>query len=190
MKLILASSSPHRADILTNHKISFTPYSSYIKEVVKADLPVNEVVMDLGRQKCLAVCTSEKIAEADDTLVLGADTIVVSSEGQMLQKPKDADQAQEYMQQRSNSYEDVVTGFCLRHHKGIICGSESTRVTYDILPPELQQDILASNEWRGVCGGLKVEGKIASYVKDINGDYDNIRGLPMNRLVPILNSLM
>lgn len=186
-RLILASTSPHRAKILQDNNIEFIASPSNVTEKIAPGLTPAEAAMDLGRQKCLAVYAT---AKHPGDIVLGADTIVVSNSGEMLNKPRDIKQATIYMQQRSNAVEEVITGFWICHANGTLGGSEVSRITYADIPAVVQQEILASNEWQGVCGGLKVEGLIAPYVKDIQGEYDNIRGLPIERLAPIIRHLL
>ena len=191
MKIILASSSPHRAKLLQEHKVDFTPFSPELEEVFNPKLSAEEVAMDLGRQKCRAVWNQISPGLGNGgAIVLGADTIVINSAGELLSKAKDAAQARAYMKNRSSSKEKVVTGFCLRHDAGEICGHEVTKISYKEIPAAVQEGIIMSNEWQGVCGGLKVEGKIAPYVKEIIGDHDNIRGLPMKRILALLKAII
>ncbi len=187
MRLILASTSPHRAQILRDHNIEFVACPSNVKEKITPGTTPAAAAIELGKQKCLAVYAS---GQYDEDVVIGADTIVVSSSGELLSKPRDAEQATDYMQQRSGAVEKVITGFWICHKNGSLGGCEMTRITYSEIPAAVQQQIIASNEWQGVCGGLKVEGSIAPYVKNIEGEYENIRGLPIERLGPIIRSLL
>lgn len=186
-KLVLASTSPHRAKILQDNNIPFTARASDVEERIPAGATAAEAAMELGRQKCLAVYEQ---ADKENEIVLGADTIVVSGSGEMLNKPKDINQAISYMAQRSGAVEEVITGFWICHPNGALGGSEISRITYSDIPQDVQEQIIASNEWQGVCGGLKVEGSIALYVKHIQGEYDNIRGLPIKRLSSIIEDLL
>lgn len=186
-KLILASTSPHRANILQDNNIPFTARPSEVEEEIPAGATPAEAAMELGKQKCLAVYEQ---ADKQQEIVLGADTIVVSGSGEMLNKPKDVNQAISYMEQRSGSVEEVITGFWICHPNGSFGGSEVSRITYAAIPKDAQEQIIATNEWQGVCGGLKVEASIAPYVKSIQGEYDNIRGLPIKRLAPIIQYLL
>ena len=186
MNLILASSSPHRAEILKQHKIDFVAHSPNIDEEKFQGGTAEEIAIELARQKCRAIYTKETNG---GNIVLAADTIVIDARGEMLNKPRDEEQARNYMRNRSNSNEVLITGFCIKHSKGKILGAETTQIDYDTIPQKIQEEILSSKEWQGVCGGLKVEGIIAPYVRKVEGDYDNIRGLPMNRILPLLNSM-
>ena len=185
MKLILASGSPHRAKILNEFGIKYIMHPTNIPEIIKDSLPVDEVAADLARQKALAAWD-----DFSNDLVLGADTIVINSSGELLRKPQSSQEASTYLDNRSSSYEEVITGFYLRHPAGWMGGSESTMITYNEIPADIKKEVLSSGEWQGVCGGLKVEGTIAPYVKEIKGSAYNVRGLPIETLMPLIKKIL
>lgn len=188
MKLILASGSPHRAAILKEFNIEYITHPPNIQEIFNKAISPAEIAADLAKKKAqalLAINTSYA-----NNLVLAADTIVIDSSKNLLRKPQSSSEAMVYLNNRSESFEHIVTGFYLTHPKGFISGSELSLIHYDKIPKEIKQQIISSKEWQGVCGGLKVEGIISPYVKQIKGSIYNIRGLPIEVLKPLIEKII
>lgn len=184
LQLILASASPHRANMLKELGYDFQIYKTAIEEIWQPDLTPTEAVKDLAKRKAAAAA-----ALFPQALVLAADTIVINEQSQVLLKPKSAQEALSFLHARSASCERVITGFCLTIDKQTYLDSEISDIRYEKIPAALQEEIIHSDEWRDVCGGLKIEGLIAPYIAEIRGSRTNIMGLPTERLAPLLNRI-
>lgn len=182
-KLLLASGSPHRARLLSTAGFDFVQRAMDIDESFSAKLNVQQNVKRLAILKAQAA----KKKNGNAFVILAADTVVVSSTNQVLTKARDAQQATEFLRARSGSFEHVISGYCLLSNDKISSGSATTKITYQAIPSIKQQLIISSGEWQGVCGGLKIEGLVRHYVKEIKGDRDNIIGLPMKLIAELLN---
>lgn len=136
MDIILASKSPRRREILENTKVRFSVKESQIDEIIKVNESPKETVMRLAYEKALEVANSNK-----DSLVIGADTIVVINE-QILGKPKNEEEAYNMIKLLSGKTHYVITGFALinlsLNKKVIDC--EVSQVTFKELSEECIKD--------------------------------------------------
>ena len=175
-KLLLASASPRRHELLTLLGIPFETYSADIDESIPSHMTPEEAVQELAFQKA-----NVALQKFNDKVVIGCDTIVVYNE-QILGKPKDKNDAREMLTQLSNHTHEVYTGVCILSKTKKILFSEKTDVTFWELT---QQEILAyvdSKEPFDKAGSYGIQGKAALFVKGIQGDYYNVVGLPVSRL--------
>lgn len=180
-KLILASASPYRADILRGLGYDFKVHCLDIEEIWHRNLPIEEGVEDIAKQKAEAA-----YGLFPNYPILTADTVVVSEKNLVLFKPRSFHEAATFMKQRSGSSERVITAFCFRYGEEVYLDSDTSFIKYKKIPPKMQEEILQKDNWRDVCGGLKIEGQIAPYIKEIKGSHNNIRGLPIEKLLPLL----
>ena len=184
MELVLASASEHRARILEQAGFSFRVHKTNIKE----DLPDRSNPHHFVRQ--LATKKAETAHRLfPQALILAADTMVIDASGLLLGKPRSRKQAAAFLRNRSASYEEVITGFCLRYFDRLFTGCASSRIHYAKIPTSAQEAILATEEWRGVCGGLKIEGLIGPYIQTLKGDKDNVMGLPLRAIAPLIKRI-
>ena len=176
MKVILASQSPRRTEILTLAKIEHEIIPSTCEEVIDPTLTPYQVVESLSLQK------AQDIAKNNfDALIIGADTIV-TIDGEILGKPKGQDGAISMLSKLSNRTHEVVTGVTVIY-KGITkTFHEVTRVTFDEMSSD---DILAYINNENVydkAGSYAIQGAACKYISKIEGDYYNVVGLPIARL--------
>ncbi len=123
-------------------------------------------------------------------LILAADTMVLGATGELVGKPASLRQATRLLSERSASSEEVLTGFCLRHAHGIFTGCAVARIFYKKIPTAIREKILTTKEWEGVCGGLRIEGAIGPYILRLRGDRDNVMGLPLREIAPLIKQIM
>ena len=181
VELILASSSEVRAQILRAAGYSFRVVRSEVEEYLQRQVAAAANAERLAREKAEAVYALNPKA-----VVLAADTIVIAPDGTMLEKPLDATEAARNMAARSGASEQVVTGLCVLSARGREQRHCISSIYYQELDQALQQELIASGEWRGVCGGLRIEGKIGAKLERIVGSYTNIQGLPRELLAELL----
>jgi septum formation protein len=179
-KLILASQSPRRAEILTTVGWEFEAIAANIDET---RLPTEDALTYVTR---LAQTKAETVAKqtALGGLVLGADTVVVIDE-EILGQPQDDEDARRMLSLLSGKWHQVVTGVALVR-KGdvsqIMVGHQTTRVLFAELSREHIDWYTSTREPQGKAGAYAIQGKGALLIKEIQGDYFNVVGLPV-RLV-------
>ena len=178
MDIILASKSPRRREILENTKVRFSVKESQIDEIIKVNESPKETVMRLAYEKALDVASSNK-----DSLVIGADTIVVINE-QILGKPKNEEEAYNMIKLLSGKTHYVITGFALinlsLNKKVVDC--EVSQVTFKELSEECIKDYINTKESLDKAGAYGIQGYGGLLVKNIQGDYFNIVGLPISKI--------
>jgi septum formation protein len=118
--------------------------------------------------------------------VLGADTLV-TLDGAILGKPRDRDQAVEYVARLAGRTHQVVGGIALARDGALLAAAvEVTDVTFRALSARQVEDYAAVGEWEGRAGGYAIQGRGAVLVRSISGDYLNVVGLPLARLLELL----
>ncbi len=183
MGLILASASPRRRELLKLAGLDFTVCVSDCDESVPESLSPPEAVAEIAGRKALAVA-----ANYPEDTVIGADTIVVV-DGIILGKPKDAGDAADMLKRLSDRTHSVYTGVC------VVSGSaekrfiEITDVTFYALTDAEIDKYVATGEPTDKAGAYGIQGRGALLVKEICGDYFNVVGLPLARLVRVLNGI-
>ena len=182
-KIILASASPRRKELLAKAEISFTVIPAAGEEKRTSEDP-GEAVQQLARDKAEWVAQSMSECE-EGTLVIGSDTIVVF-ENRILGKPKDRRDAAETLEKLQGNTHQVYTGVSGLERKA---GKwvehtffESTDVTFYPVSREEIQDYIATGEPMDKAGSYGIQGLFGIYVKGICGDYNNVVGLPVARL--------
>jgi septum formation protein len=177
--LVLASASPQRRAILTQVGIEFTVRPADVEEKTHGD-PV-AVAEENARRKAAAVPGS---------LTLGADTLV-AVDGDILGKPRDAAQARAYLARLAGRTHQVVGGIALARDGAIAATAvEITHVRFRPASPATLDWYLATGEWQGRAGGYAIQGAGAVLVAGIEGDYLNVVGLPLGRLLDLAPGLL
>ncbi|MCI8312701.1 MAG: septum formation inhibitor Maf [Lachnospiraceae bacterium] len=175
-KIILASASPRRKELLSQIGVTFEIIKAEKEEHITSSIPT-EVVKELSMQKA-----KEVAAKCDGSIIIGADTIV-AMEGQILGKPKDRADAMRMLRLLQGKKHQVITGVT------VLLGSTKTRsfaeVTDVSLYPMTDAQIeryIATGEPMDKAGAYGIQGRFAAYVRGIEGDYNNVVGLPIGRL--------
>ena len=176
MKIILASGSPRRRELLTQAGIEYTVEPADVEEITNETLPA-KVVEDLSRIKAMAVRKNHP-----GEIVLAADT-VVAFDDKILGKPKDEDDAFNMLTSLSSRKHQVYTGVTIVYSDGTVkTFSECTDVTMYDNSPEQIRAYIASKEPMDKAGAYGIQGLGAVLVKEICGDYNNVVGLPLARV--------
>jgi septum formation protein len=178
-KLVLASSSPRRAEILS--AVGW-PYETMVASIDESRAPgenATAYVQRLAREKAEAV-----IAKLETGLVLGADTVVVVN-GEILGQPRDDDDARRMLKLLSGKWHEVLTGVALvRAGEGTetLVDYERTRVRFAEMSADEIEWYVGTGEPKGKAGAYAVQGRAALLIEEIEGEYFNVVGLPI-RLV-------
>ena len=185
-KIILASGSPRRKEILENMGIEFTIVKSVADESsINADgIPVSLYVQELSLLKATEV---KSRVSAKDAIVIGADT-VVSIDGKILGKPANDEDAYNMLKSLSGKTHQVYTGYCgISTDDGTaVCESVCTDVTFAELSDKEIYDYIHTGESSDKAGAYAIQGKGVMLVEKIEGDYFNVVGLPIRSLVNML----
>jgi len=189
MKIILASSSPRRAEILRSAGIPFTICSAAIDETPLPNESAPAMVARLAEAKALAAAALLSPADRD-SIVIGADT-TVEVNGEILGKPDDSAHAQEMLLKLSGQAHRVLTGiFLLRLPKNGICSAvEISSVTFAPLSDDEIATYVSSHEPLGKAGGYAIQGIAGRFITKIEGCYFNVVGLPLARVYALLKDL-
>ena len=176
-KLVLASGSPRRAEILERAGWPHEIVVAGIDETLLPNEPAAEYVQRLARSKAEAVAS-----RLDHGLVLGADTTVVIDR-QILGQPEDAADAKRMLQLLNAKWHDVLTGVAVvRVGEEPRVAYETTRVRFAAMSEKEIDWYIATGEPFGKAGAYGIQGKAALFIEEIEGDYFYIMGLPI-RLV-------
>ena len=189
-RLILASGSPRRSELLTQIGIPFEVITSQQEEIYKSSNP-SEIVQELAQMKASHVAKElrAEIQEkqlAEELLVMGADTIVVL-EGEILEKPVDAEDAFMMINKLQGQPHQVYTGVALirydiRGNEQLQLFTEETKVYVHTMSEEEIHEYIAQGECFDKAGGYGIQGKFAAFIERIEGDYYNVMGLPLSRV--------
>jgi len=186
MKLILASASVRRAEILHDAGLSFAVLSSVVDETPMAGESPAELVQRLADAKAELVAARA----AGPAIVIAADTEVVL-DGQVLGKPRTSEDARQMLTKLSGRRHSVLTGVTLVRLPDIERRSfvETTHVQFAQIPDEEITRYLATGEPFDKAGSYAIQGRAGRYVPRIEGCYFNIVGLPLARLCQELQEL-
>ena len=187
MKLILASASPRRKELLAKTGLSFDIIPARGEETITKKIPA-EVVMELSQQKAGEIASQQ----SEDCIIIGADTIVAKGDT-IMGKPKDEADAYRMLESISDDCHQVYTGVTI-----IRTGKNPQTITFaektDVyLYPISEKDIHAyikSGDPMDKAGAYGIQGDFAVHVKGIEGDYYNVVGLPIGRVYQELKKIM
>lgn len=189
MELILASASPRRAEILRGAGIVFQIRATHADETALPGESAEAMVARLAETKARAAAAVEG-KENCECIFVGADTAVVLN-GEILGKPRDAEDAREMLAKLSGRTHRVLTGiFLLRLPGGATRAAvESSAVTFAPLPQKDIDAYVASGEPLDKAGAYAIQGLAGRFIRRIEGSYYNVVGLPLAMLCTLLRGL-
>jgi septum formation protein len=181
-KLILASSSPRRFELLKQIGLDFEVYPADINETIVPGLLATEFVQNLSLEK--ASYTAKKLK--GDFIVIGADTVVMKNV--ILGKPDDEQQAFEMLKSLSGNWHEVLTGITVYDvgSSKYISNYEITRVKMKNFSKETINSYIKTGEPFDKAGAYGIQGIGALLVEKIEGCYFNVVGLPLSKLSSML----
>lgn len=191
MRLILASGSPRRAEILRAAGFSFDIVPADIDEILRPGEVATEYVRRLAVEKARTVSRRIAAAKPDaEAVIIAADTTVVVN-GTILEKPESPSDAQRMLEQLSGRTHDIYTGVALlRLPDGVErILADVTRVDFADLSAREIADYVASGEPFGKAGGYAIQGLGGRFVKRIEGCYFNVMGMPLGRIYQELRKI-
>ncbi|MBQ0027746.1 MAG: septum formation protein Maf [Lachnospiraceae bacterium] len=187
-KIILASASPRRSELLSQVGIGFTVQAAKGKEITSRTKP-EEVVKELSYQKAREIYDKGN----RDAIVIGADTIVYL-EGNILGKPADKNDWRGMLQDLQGKGHHVFTGVSIiwcgdDNNTHVLSFEEDTKVYIHSMDDREIDEYISIGEAIDKAGGYGIQGYFAKYVERIEGDYNNVVGLPVAKLYQELKKL-
>lgn len=181
--LILASASPRRRELLRQAGYQFRVAASQTEETVLTPLPPPELVRHLAERKALSVAS-----QFPDDTILAADT-VVALENTIFGKPDSPQQAAAMLQQLSNREHQVYTGYCVRQGTWMESHWVETKVTFFPIRSEEIAAYVSTGEPLDKAGAYGIQGRGALLVREIQGDFYNVVGLPLSQVYRTLQKV-
>lgn len=190
LPLILASASPRRQDLLSQAGFVFQIKPVFIDESWQTDECAKDYIERMVLQKAKAATVELQ----EECLLLTADTIGVLADGSVLTKPKNKSDAYRMWNQLSDNHHEIWTAVCVSHihhgkiiHQKQIC--QSTQVSFKFLSDEMKDSYWKTGEPVDKAGAYAIQGGAASWVKEINGSYTNVVGLPLAQTVDLIEDM-
>ncbi len=189
MDIVLASASPRRSELLKQIGLEFRVCVSNAEEVIHHTEP-SEVVKELSAQKAAAVYELLQGRQEACDLIIGADT-VVACDGRILGKPETKEDAVGMLRLLQGRSHEVYTGVCLIHGRTGERKSffEETKVVFCPMTEEEITEYVNTKDCMDKAGSYGIQGFCARYIKGIEGDYNNVVGLPVCRLYQEIKSM-
>jgi septum formation protein len=179
---VLASASPQRRAILERLGVSFTVKPSGVSERERGE--PRAVALENALRKARAVRSTGARGP-----ILGVDTLV-TLEGQIYGKPRDEHEARATLGALGGATHTVISGLALVTGERERSAVAATNVTFRELSERQIEWYLAREEWRGRAGGYAIQGAAAAFVRSIEGDYENVVGLPIAALLDVWPELL
>ncbi len=178
MRLILASASPRRVELLA--QIGIVPDA-----IIPADIDETPLKAELPRAYVARISGAKAEAISDNGLILAADTVVAVGR-RILGKPENATEAEGFLRLLSGRRHRVITGIALRLGDKSRAKQVQTAVRFKHLSEAEIAAYLASREWQGKAGGYAIQGMASAFIPWINGSYSNVVGLPLAETTNLL----
>ena len=185
MRIILASTSLRRCELMKSLNIPFEILSCHTDEIIDERKNHYEECMRLAKEKAMAVFKQEK----GDILVIGSDTIV-SFNNKIFGKPKNYEDAKRMLQEFSNNQHEVISSLCVLIRKG---NHEYEELTYDKakvfvskLSIEEIDKWIKENDVYNKAGAYAIQEGFGKYIPRVEGDYFSVVGLPLHKVYQIL----
>lgn len=194
INIVLASTSPRRADLLRLARIDFDVLAVAIDETLAQGESPNAYILRMAEQKAQAAFNElSSSASAIPQLILAADTIGVLPSGQVLTKPKDQQDAFAMWQAMSGTWHEVwtaVSAILLKDGQKIWQSTikVATKVHFVVLDEAMMADYWAMGEPQDKAGGYAIQGFGATWVRGIDGDYSNVVGLPLTATLALIKT--
>ena len=185
MRLILASASPRRAELLASAGFDF--------EVVPADVDESVLIAEPPAVYALRVATAKATSIAQtrsdpQDVILAADTVVVAR-GEILGKPTDTREAAAMLGRLSGAVHDVLTAVVLSHDGRMHSDVVTTHVQFALMSEEEIEWYVASGEPDGKAGAYAIQGRAARFIDRIEGSWSNVVGLPIATVHRLLSAV-
>ncbi|MFC1811007.1 Maf family protein [Patescibacteria group bacterium] len=186
-KIILASQSPRRIEILKDLKINFETKPSQCRELSfkESQMTPTEFAIANAERKARDIAQNESNA-----LVIGMDTIG-EYENQVIEKPRDQEHAKEMINLLNSTSHNVITGICIidADSEDKVAAAETTKVKFTTMSDNEIEAYLDTGDWEGLACGYGIQGLGALFIEKIEGDYFNVVGFPVFRFYHLMKQI-
>lgn len=181
-KIILASGSPRRRELMERMGLSFDVMPVDLDETLDPGISLRDAVAKLARDKALAA--AERL---ESCAIVAADTLVECG-GKILGKPGSEQEAYDMIRLLSDNWHSVMTGVCVVHGRAIMDACETTLVHFTKMSEQEIKWYISTGESMDKAGAYGIQGYAGAFIDSIRGDYFNVMGLPMAALLHLLKS--
>ena len=184
MKIILASNSPRRKEILEGVGVTFEVVVSGANEYSDAIEPgiyAEDIALCKGEAVYREICNTDSKRAADESLIISADTIVLVDK-KILGKPRNREDAIKMLTSLSGKEHEVITGIAVHYMGKSVRAHEVTRVFFDDVSREQIEKYVDTSEPYDKAGAYAIQGISSKFIKKIDGCYFNVVGLPIFKL--------
>jgi septum formation protein len=181
--IILASASPRRRELLAQIGVAFTVVTADIDETPLEGEDHRAYTLRLAEEKARVV-----LAKHPDSIVIGADTTVTLND-ELLGKPLDSTDAERMLTTLQGNAHEVSTGIAVLTAEQTLTAVETTRVFFSPMTTEEIRGYVATGEPMDKAGAYGIQGHAARWIPRIEGDYNNVVGLPLARLAALLKEV-
>lgn len=187
-QLVLASQSPRRKELLEKAGFRFEVLSIEISEIPNENMSLEDQIKDLAWQKAKALVDSGKLMKSQEKLVLAADTVVVLDQ-KIMGKPRDLDESRSHICRLSGRTHRVVTAICLWDlgSQKFETAAEWSDVTFRKLTESEIEEYVGSRDGMDKAGAYGIQGPGRALVERLDGNFDNVMGLPVSLVERLLN---
>lgn len=183
MKIILASTSPRRKELLEREGIDFMIDASSITEYLDSSLNIEERLKKLAYDKGISI--HEKYPE---DIVISADTTIYHND-KIIGKAYSTDEARKILSSLSNDTHSVFTSVAIFYKDQICTFVDETKVTFKDIN-DMIDDYLSIDEWKGKAGAYAIQGVAGKFIKEVHGDIDNVIGLPVRHVKEVVETMI
>jgi len=187
--LVLASASPRRKELLAQAGFLFGVAVSAVPEEHRPSEDPIAFATRLARDKAQAVFDARPDAVVDPLIVVGADTVVVAPDGEILGKPADAADAARMLHLLAGATHQVITGVCVVSRAGVEIAAEVTSVAMQNISSAEIEQYIATGEPADKAGAYAIQGYAARWIPRIQGDYSNVVGLPLALIASMIEGV-
>lgn len=182
-QIYLASSSPRRQELLQQMGVSFSVIPQFVEEIHKPDESPEDFVMRLALEKA---CDGHGRQSKGMIPVLGSDTAIVMNE-QILGKPDNRDHALDMLMSLSGKTHQVLTAVALKNEQQEATALSVSEVSFCQLTRELCEQYWQTGEPADKAGSYAIQGRGSLFIRNINGSYSGVMGLPIYETANLLN---
>ncbi len=185
-KIVLASTSPRRKEILKNLGLKFETISPKYDENIENKIFSYEKIEEIAKNKCASVINYVD----NNSIVISADTVVIYK-NEVMGKPKDYQEAFKMLSKLNGETHKVVTAVCVTDcaNKNQIIKSETSEVTFNRINEEKIDAYISQYKPYDKAGSYGIQELPQEFIKEIKGEFDNIVGLPSKILIKMLQEI-
>lgn len=186
-KIILASQSPRRIEILKDLKIPFNSKPSRCRELQFEESKMSPIEFAISNAERKA---QDIAGDESNALIIGMDTIG-EYQNRIFEKPKDRDHAKSMIKLLNGTTHNVITGICIidADSEDKVTAAEVTKVTFTDMSDNEIEKYLDKGEWDGLACGYGIQGLGALFIEKIEGDYFNVVGFPVFRFYHLMKQI-